>query len=443
MMNADPKYWTLWFDGTGFRLRETAQSAQPASKYRILEESLETILFHWANKLLPAPRLQMVGRSGSLECEQDLLAVDELGRVHIFELKKDRAGAASLFQLVSYLTGRPRDDEYWVRKTIAHTLWYGEKAHACRLAGLAARQWTETLRTGKSRRVAGRAVLYVERLEAKLERLVELASERTGLNLTSEAFDEITRSLLEEEFGGSWRGPIADPEKVLDQVADLQLSPHWQLGRTRPGIVIWMIAPDVEAAASAAQPLIERGLEIHCVSVDVQEVAPGTEWSIAVTVPKDHAANCAMANAFGGLLAAIVDRHLEECPEAASRLYLGLQPATSSWVTGKGWGELGWRTAGGSSVVFMVREDHIEIDLFNSNWTDGRALAMRRPLLRLCGQLRREHPSSWPWSYRDPEVPSNQVFVDAAVRLANAFWRGLEEIGALEVDRWAYWMPPE
>jgi hypothetical protein len=442
-MLGDRRYWTLRFDGTGFRLEEASQNARPGSKYRVLEEGLETILFTWGNELLPAPRLQMLGCSGALVREQDLLAVDELGRIHIFELKKDKADAASLFQLVSYLTGRPRDDEYWVRKTIANALWYGEQAHACRLAGLVARQWTETLRTEKSRRVAGRAVPYAERLEAKLEKLTELASARTGLNLTSETFYKMAQSVLQEQFGGRWNGPSQDPAKVLDKVAELKLPPRWQLGRTGPGIVIWIVAPRIRSAATAAQPLIERKLEIRCVSVDVQEVIPGIEWSIAVAVPEDQADNWAMADTLGKLLVEIVDRHLEECPGAASRLYLGLQPGSISWVTEKGWAELGWRTAGGTSIVFDVREDHILLDLFNSNWTEGLALKMREPLLRLCRKLRKEHPDSCPWSYQDPKAESNQAFVDAAARLANAFWRGLEEIGALEVDRWAYWMPPD
>lgn len=442
-MHGDTRYWMLRFNGTGFRLEEVAQIARPGSKDRVLEEGLETILFHWGNELLPAPRLQMLGCSGALVREQDLLAVDELGRIHIFELKKDRAGPESLFQLVSYLTGRPRDDEHWVRKTLVNALWYGEQAHACRLAGLVARQWMETLRTEKSRRMAGRAVPYAERLEAKLEKLTKLASARTGLDLASDTFDEIAQSLLEEEFGGRWKGPSEDPEKVLDKVAESKLPPHWQMGRTGPGMVIWMIAPDIRAAASAALPFIERKLEIRCVSVDVQEVIPGMGWSIAVTVPSEYASNWAMADTFAKLLVEIVDRHLEECPRAASLLYLGLQPATISWVTGKGWAELGWRTAGGTSIVFLVRKDRIMLDLFNHNWTDGQALTMRQPLLRLCKQLRKEHPSSWPWSHQDPEAESNQAFIDAAAALANAFWRGLDKIGVLEVDRWAYWMPPD
>jgi len=442
-MLADERYWTLRFDGTGFKLTECAQTAQAAVRHRVLEENLETILFHWGHELLPAPRLQILGWSGALEREPDLLAVDELGRIHIFELKKDRADEDALFQLVSYLTGRPRDDEQWVRRTIAHTLWYGEQVHACRLAALVARQTVEKLRTEKSRKVAGRPVLYIDRLEAKLERLTQLTGDRTRMALTPATFLDNARLLLEQETGGSWQGPLKAPAAVLDEVAHVKLPRHWQIGRTKPGVVIWMIAPDVSAAASAAQPLIDRGLEIRCLSVDVREVTPGIEWNVAVAAPDDQSRNWSMADACAKMLARITDRHLAECPEAASRLYLGLQPASVSWVTGQGWAELGWRAAGGASVIFSVRQERVELSLFNHNWTDGLALAMRQPILRACKRIRQEHPSSWPWSHEEPNADCNLEFIEAAVQLVNAFWRDLEGIGAFDVDRWAYWMPPE
>lgn len=104
-------YWRLRFDGNCFLLGP-ATSLRPHAEDRALEESLETILFRWRNQLLPAPRLQMLGYSGSVTEEQDLLAVDELGRVQIFALKKDTADAVSMFHLVSYVTGCPRDDEH-------------------------------------------------------------------------------------------------------------------------------------------------------------------------------------------------------------------------------------------------------------------------------------------------------------------------------------------
>lgn len=442
-MLGDERHWILRFDQTGFKLNESPETARTAVRHRILEEGLETLLFHWGHELLPAPRLQMLGWSGALEREPDLLAVDELGRIHIFELKKDKADAAALFQLVSYLTGRPRDDEQWVRKTIAHTLWYGEQAHACRLAALTARERAEKLRTEKSRKVAGRPVLYIDRLEAKLERLTQLASKRTGLGPVPETFLDSARLLLEQETGGRWQGPLQAPAAVLDQVAQVKLPRHWQIGRTKPGVVIWMIAPDVSAAASAAQSLIDRGLEIHCLSVDVREVTPGVEWSVALATPDDQAQNWSMADTFANTLAAIMDRHLAECPEAASRLYLGLQPASVSWETGQGWAELGWRAAGGASLVFSVRQEHVELSLFNHNWTDGLALAMREPIFRVCKRIRKEHPSSWPWSHEEPNAGCNLEFIEAAVQLVNAFWHALEGIGAFDVDRWAYWMPPD
>jgi hypothetical protein len=157
----------------------------------------------------------------------------------------------------------------------------------------------------------------------------------------------------------------------------------------------------------------------------------------------DHAQNWAIADTFGHLLQLVRDRHLNERPSAIDRVYHSFQPASLPWAAEKGWASLGWRAAAGASVVFDVRKDHIELSLFNHGWTDGAALEMRDPILRLCRSLRKEHPRYCPWSPQGLEFEHNHKFVEAAVLLVNDYWQGLEEIGAFEVDRWAYWMPPE
>jgi hypothetical protein len=97
-----------------------------------------------------------------------------------------------------------------------------------------------------------------------------------------------------------------------------------------------------------------------------------------------------------------------------------------------------------SPCIFVgVREDRIEPELYNHNWTHGQLLPMRAPILRLCRELRKQHPASWAWSAHDPEDEGNQRFVDGAVALANAFYRGLAVIGAFDMDPWGYRMPPD
>lgn len=439
-MLTDSRKWTLQFDGRRFRL-EPGASSPPGARYRVIEESLETILFLWGNQLLVAPKLQMLGYSGAVTREQDLLAVDELGRIHIFELKKDTADEEAMFQLVSYVTGRPRDDEHWVRETVAHTLWYGDQAIACRLAGLVARTWTKTLRTSKSRRVAGEPVPEGERLQAKLEVLTELSNKRVGLGLSPDAYQDIARSLLRRGFGRAWHGPLEAPGGVLDEVAKSKMPPQWQLGRTDPGIVIWMVAPNIDRALRAAQPLMQRGLEIRCVSLDVREVVPGREWRVAVAEPARHVQNWAVADAFAQLLVEAASKHTDEYPGAGSRLRLRLRPASMPWAAEKGRGDLGWKAAGEASIEFSVLGDRIRWELYNHWWTDGQALKIRGPLLQLCKDLRREHPRTWAWSPHDPGAESNQRFVEGAAAVANAFYQGLLRIGAFDVDPWAYWMP--
>lgn len=143
------------------------------------------------------------------------------------------------------------------------------------------------------------------------------------------------------------------------------MPPHWQLGRTRPGIVMWRVAPNTKGALRAAQPLIERGLEIRCVSMDVREVGPGKEWSIALAEPADQVQHWATADAFAQLLVEMSNRHLEECPGASSRLHLRLRPASAPWADGRGRGDLGWDAAGNATIEYSVRNEGIQWGFYN------------------------------------------------------------------------------
>ena len=149
-----------------------------------------------------------------------------------------------------------------------------------------------------------------------------------------------------------------------------------------------------------------------------------------------------MSDSFAALMSSIATAHVEAYSTGAERMYLYFPSTTASWAE-KGWAELGWRAAGGASVLFYVRGSQITHDLFTNNWTQGTALAIRGPLQRLYKQVRASHPKAWAWSAQDPGAPCNQEFVDGATRLVNDFWRGLERIGAFDVDPWGYWMPEE
>jgi hypothetical protein len=436
-----PQHWTLDFDGNEFALESCSEPGPGLARNRVLEESLETLLFYWGDRLLPAPPLLMLAYSEPIVREQDLLALDGLGRIHIFELKKDKADSGSLFQLISYLAGRPRDDMDWIRRTLARTLWHGEQAQACRLAGLVARQRVENLRTDKSRKAAGRRVPHTEMLEAKLDALAKLASERGGLDMNTGTFRNIARPLLERRYGGSWEGPLETPGSLLEPITEAKLSSHWQLGRTEPGVVIWTIAPNIEEAQRAAEPLIERNLEIRCVSVDAREVEPGRVWSITVNPPKDRVREWRTQDLFSYLMGLVMAKHLDQCPSAGDRLFLQLH--TKRRLEGNEIAWLGWHAAGGTYLILRDYPDRIESYLYNHWWTEGQTFKMRGPILALCKDLRRAHPKSWSWCPEEPDATCNSEFVEAAAQLLTDYWQGLEELGAFEVDRWAYWKPPE
>lgn len=72
--------WTLFFDGKTFCLEPRVEAAQVEVRHRVIEESLEMILFHWGHDLLPGPRLHMMQQSAAIVNQQDLLAIDDLGR---------------------------------------------------------------------------------------------------------------------------------------------------------------------------------------------------------------------------------------------------------------------------------------------------------------------------------------------------------------------------
>lgn len=93
--------------------RGTGISARKAQ-----EEVLETILILNLQTLL-RERLHYLCRAGDIWGIQDIAAVDDLGRFHLFELKRDRVGAAVTEQLGMYVLRHlfePSDrvlDQFW------------------------------------------------------------------------------------------------------------------------------------------------------------------------------------------------------------------------------------------------------------------------------------------------------------------------------------------
>ncbi|MBU1749628.1 MAG: hypothetical protein KKA73_18245, partial [Chloroflexi bacterium] len=392
-MSANARHWSLYFDGAEFRLEPRSDAKHVAAKNRVIEEGLATILFHWGDELLPGPRLHMLGRSIPIVREQDLLAVDDLGRIHVFELKKDSTQAKSLFQLVSYLVQRPQNDGLWVENNVASTLWYGEQSVACKLAGLVCRERVENLKTE-----APAGARQAERLAARLRLLADIARERTGLDLSPEVFRRIAGSLLIKSYGETWAGPLQQsPAKVLEEVVRKKLSPYWRVGLTRPGIVAWMVAPNVEHALEAAQPLLDRGLEIRCVSVDAREIIPGHEWGITVDEPENHTRGWFVTDGLAHLLQQAVDQHLAACPAAADRLRLKLSnpPRRPDKPEQQKVAALGWRATGGAQIELDALPDQVQWRLYYDWWTEGQALQVRDAVHKVMRNARAGRPKSW------------------------------------------------
>ena len=432
-MLTQPQHSVLSFDGTAFRLSRGQAGGLATPRERVIEEGLETILFYWANELLPAPRLLMLGRSNPLLPEQDLLAVDGLGRLHVFELKKDSATAESLHQLVSYLAQRLRDDNvFWLRRSAADALWYGRDRTAAYLAGLDSRTRVSTAGPDGS----GPKVRGQERHDALLAELTRRAGRRSGLEVSSDVFRTAAEGSMLSHFGKIWAGPLADPAGAFGAVAAARLPPYWRLGLTRPGIVPWLIAPAIGGALKAAQPYLSRRLGVRCVSVDVRETLAGREWSVRVAAPAEQAEQWRLADAFVSLVGQVLDRHLEQCPDARDRVYVELPADLRPGETG-----IGWTAAGAAKVELKVLPDSVEVDLYYDWWTEGRSLKVKDAVHRISRKVRSRHPRYWPWLPQEPQASSNRQFVEGLAAMASDYWQSLKGIGALDLDEWAYFKP--
>lgn len=423
--------WQLEFDGERFLLEPSARADLPptAKDQRPLEENIETLLLHWGGHLLPGMPVRILGRSPAIVRSPDLTGIDDLGRLHLFELKKDRANEHDLAQLLAYVINRPTR-ETQVDATLADTLWNGETAHAASLAAFVARKrLSNTRASGISKKARGG-----ERLVAHLDETSRDAGSRSGLRTSPDRFRELAKREMKRLYGLVHDGPLPDTDALIGTFKSTQLPSDWLFGRTEPPVVMWLIAPDVDRAADAASEYIERGIDVRCVSLDIHEVQEGREWLVGVQMVRaseQEGWEWQRSDAFGGLLLAAMREHIQAHPGAAERARLRMGDAPS----------FGWQLARPVRVDFTLDDNSVTCKWYSHWWTEGRARLVRDRV----NDVRKKLPdlgAKIPWN---PEAPADdQVNRKAAERIAaiaNNAWEALYESGATGLGRWAYYAP--
>jgi hypothetical protein len=102
---------------------------------------------------------------------------------------------------------------------------------------------------------------------------------------------------------------------------------------------------------------------------------------------------------------------------------------------------IGWSAAGNVKVSLKVLPDSVEVGLYYDWWTEGESLKVKDAVHRVSRRVKASHPGSWPWSPGQPEGECNRELAEGLAAMATDYWRSLKEIGALELDSWAFWKP--
>jgi len=422
-------YWDLRFDGA-FTL-ERASRHEGTAGQRVAEEHLETILFRWGQELLGIPDVAFLGRSSQLVGEADLLGADPIGRLHLFELKKDSAGADALQQLIAYLVNRPTSEDD-LKSVIVETLFHGSETCALRLAGLVAREKTKTMAHD-----LGDDARHNERERARLEKTVKLAADRSHLPLSEAQFRQMGQDQLRGQFGEELATALPSPDEALARLTCAKFGKSWSFPKYRGPIAVWVVAPNVGGAHKAAQSLLNpkqgsQRVDTRFVSMDVREVKPGRHWSIAV----DRKHPDFDVDQLVGAAGLVMERHCASRGDAlADRAFIDFRPA-------KGHVGIGWRLAGNAQLTFAVENGCVSWTFYDHWWTEGQARTVRKGVLDIKRRLKERHLASWPWKCGADGIP-DAALVDAMHALVDDAWCALVETKATDVDRWGAYLPAE
>jgi hypothetical protein len=419
----------LSFDGQGFELRPDTQMRGLAAN-RATEEQIETILSRWNHELLPGEPVHVIGRQGTISTVADLTCLDRFGRLHLVELKSTNpitAGDQELFQLVSYMVNRVTTEDQLI-ETFAQTIWYGHRSIAAGLGGLISRLHLGTTRGDD----IGGDARHPERSEGLLTKAARLASERIGAEVSPALLMSLGASEMRRRFGLVHDGPLDNVGGHWTAFREKFLGADFELGGE---CVVWLMAPSVQPALTAARPLLERHVDLRLATLDVREVEPGRSWSINLGFP--GGTPWVAVDRFEGALKAVAEAHRREFSELGSPEGLVRVKQSAHRTAKLPEGLVGWSgLAGPAEIQFKRVPDGVQWDWYSHWWTEGQALPFRDTVNGTGKILKRSDvPAVLPWS--DEADNGGPEFQRLAAKLLRVAWQHLVDTGASKLDRWA------
>lgn len=326
--------WSVAHIGADFApnlsLQWTLGDERPAlSKGVAVEEDvMQTFLWLHAREITGEP-ITIFAKSGFYWGMADLMGVDPLGRIHIFELKKTKVHADVAGQLEQYLLGFVMQDvallkEEW-RPRQAELLGDGRDGLVIALAGAHATVRTDT----RGRKAIAKSLAKVDPEAAKQIKRASFFSKVP----TDEKVKHLVRVLLETACRKRRLSPELCPslEQLRQQASELRprLDATEALKKTYPRLkspaVVWLVGPRVdESARQRVRAWRRAGLDARW--LEFQVVARRRELGWDISVVREHAPQ--RAGAVGTAIA-----WLEQYPSdphsvrLSTRFYLSRAPS--------------------------------------------------------------------------------------------------------------------
>jgi hypothetical protein len=269
-----------------FVIERQDSARQSLSESRVCEDVMQTVLWLHAAAFTGEP-VTIFARSGREWGIADLMGIDSIGRIHLFELKKHTVTASVANQLTHYLLAHLFED---ARELLTH--WKGKFGP----------EVLDDIQMGLHAYLA--AALADERLDILGARFVARAEGRdeSGIAAFEKQWDhELSRDERAELLikalrikAQARRGVDSASIPTREQFAELarqwrvRLDPLGELNRERSvrlqeRLVLWLVGPRVAGdAMERIRSWRRAGVDARWLELDVQPVPASLEWDLRV-----------------------------------------------------------------------------------------------------------------------------------------------------------------
>lgn len=268
-------------------------SSAPPARLRLIEKSLETFVMLQFRRLTGAMPVSLV-TSRPMRSDPDLVALDELGRVHVIELKKTSVNADDLRQAQQYMLRYGFAD---VDDMLAD--WQPERENWAVLRGSPADMAT-TLLLGLWANVSPGLVGYNQArtlLENHPNQAADLRA-LTGPRLTKSRWKSEWQHALLRGLAAVNLGELQVPDiawfrergaEIAERMGFLRAPPKPRM-RSRPGLVLWVGAPSVrEDALSQIRELRSLDVDVRAFECDVRLIENSKRLWVRLAVERADA----------------------------------------------------------------------------------------------------------------------------------------------------------